>query len=169
MVGKSRSRCFSLIPWGKKATTLGATGVEETSESGTVAQDACGKMSEGPTHVGSLVIPRVVEISYAAPINNAGIYGRLRDGKTVVIRGDTKACRVHPPPNKSDIGSFGVEGDDEHLFGGKEGRSGVRSPGFLTPAPMILESRAKEWARETGNWTQRMNRRFSSKRSLIRV
>ena len=50
----------------------------------------------------------------------------------------------------------------------RKGRSGVRSSGFSTPAPMALESRPRKWVREAGNWSQRINRRLSPKRSLMR-
>src|SRR5882757_4107982 len=48
----------------------------------------------------------------------------------------------------------------------RNGRRGVRSSGFLTPAPMALESRLRKGARESENWSQRMKRRFSPNRCL---
>jgi hypothetical protein len=51
----------------------------------------------------------------------------------------------------------------------RNGRKGVRSLGFLTPAPMALERRLRRLAREAGNWSQRMNRRFFPNRCLIRL
>ena len=51
----------------------------------------------------------------------------------------------------------------------RKGRRDVRSSGFSTPAPNTLESRARKWAREAGNLSQRMNRRFLPNRPLIRL
>ena len=50
----------------------------------------------------------------------------------------------------------------------RKGRSGVRSSGFSTLAPIALESRLRRWVRDAGNWSQRMNRRSSPNRFLIR-
>ena len=51
----------------------------------------------------------------------------------------------------------------------RNGRSEVRSSGFSAPAPTTLERRLRRWAREAGNWSQRMNRRLSPNRSLMRL
>ena len=50
----------------------------------------------------------------------------------------------------------------------KNGRRWVRSSGFSMPAPMTLESRRRKCEREGGNWSQRMNRRLSPNRCLMR-
>ena len=50
----------------------------------------------------------------------------------------------------------------------KNGRKGVRSSGFSTPAPVALESRQRKEVSETGNLSQRMNRRSSPNRRLMR-
>src|SRR5882757_9285171 len=51
----------------------------------------------------------------------------------------------------------------------RNGRRGVRSSGFLMPAPMTLEIRLRKGAREGENWSQRMNRRLSPNRCLMRL
>ena len=50
----------------------------------------------------------------------------------------------------------------------RNGRRGVKSSGFSTPAPMTSESRVRKWAREAGNRSQRINLRFSPNWSLMR-
>ena len=50
----------------------------------------------------------------------------------------------------------------------RNGRRGVKSSGFSIPAPMAFESRLRRLACEGGNLSQRMNRRFSLNRFLIR-
>ena len=50
----------------------------------------------------------------------------------------------------------------------KKGRRGTRSLGLSTPAPMTSESLLRKWIRDVGNWSQRMNRRSSPNRCLMR-
>ena len=50
----------------------------------------------------------------------------------------------------------------------RNGRRGVKSSGFSIPAPMAFDNRLRRSARAAWNWSQRMNRRFSLKRFLIR-
>ena len=53
------------------------------------------------------------------------------------------------------------------LLEDRKGRKGDRSSGFSTPAPMTWESRLRRWVCEAGNWSQRMNQRFSPNQCLI--
>ena len=50
----------------------------------------------------------------------------------------------------------------------RNGRRGVKSLGFSTPAPMASESRLRKLACAGWNWSQRMNRRFSLNLFLTR-
>lgn len=51
----------------------------------------------------------------------------------------------------------------------RNGLKGVRSLGFLTPAPMTLESWLRKWACEAGNWSQRINQQFPPNHSLMQL
>ena len=51
----------------------------------------------------------------------------------------------------------------------RDGRRGVGSSGFSTPAPMTFESRRRKLAHEAVNWSQRMNRRLFLNLSLTRA
>ena len=51
----------------------------------------------------------------------------------------------------------------------RDGRRGVRSSAFSTPAPMTSESRRRKCVREAGNSSQRINRRSLPNRSLMRL
>ena len=51
----------------------------------------------------------------------------------------------------------------------RNGRRGVKSSGFSISAPMAFESRLSRLAFEGGNLSQRMNRRFSLNRFLMRL
>ena len=50
----------------------------------------------------------------------------------------------------------------------RNGRSGVKSSGFSMPAPVAFESRLRRLARVGWNCSQRINRRFSLNRFLMR-
>ena len=50
----------------------------------------------------------------------------------------------------------------------RNGRRGVKPSGFSTPAPMASDSRLRRLACAGGNLSQRMNRRLSLNRFLIR-
>jgi hypothetical protein len=50
----------------------------------------------------------------------------------------------------------------------RDGRRGFKSSGFSTPAPITLEIRLRRVASEAENWSQRMNRRLSPNRFLMR-
>ena len=50
----------------------------------------------------------------------------------------------------------------------RKGRRGAKSSGLSMPAPMAFESRLRRLACAGGNWSQRMNRRFSLNRFPMR-
>ena len=120
-------------------------------------------------------------MSHADSIDNEGIAGRLQRGGTVemreVIPRQMFLNRVNSSTTAYISWASGPAGSriDSALsrnsiisFEDRNGRRGVRSSGFCTPAPVTLDNRLSRWAHEAGNLSQRMNRRLSPNRCLIR-
>ena len=120
-------------------------------------------------------------MSHADSIDNVGIIGRLQCGGTVEMREVIPRHMFLKRESSSTIvnifwasGPAGSRMDSAlsrkriRSLEDRNGRRGVKSSGFSIPAPMTLDNLLRRWAPEAGNSSQRMNRRLSPNRSLIR-